>query len=1127
MTTPGQGQAVIDGRFLLEGESRRGGMGTVWRARDLRTQQAIAVKILHDHGPDQVERFLREGALLADLRHPNVVSYLAHGTTADGVLYLAMEWLDGETVAERLARQPLTLPESLTLMRGVLRGLTVAHRRGIVHRDLKPSNLFLRQQRVDDVVLLDLGLARNVDASSDLTRTGSILGTPTYMAPEQVQGKGDVGPAADVFSLGCVLFECLAGRPPFVGAHVFSVLAKVLFEEPPRLAELRPEMPAGVDALVAGMLCKDPGQRPPDAAALLAAVDALGAVPELHAPGAPASPPRPPSGEQQLVGVILATRAAGRAGAEEPAPAPPPEPPLPDLSSYDVEHRRLADGTTVITLSQRSGSATDLAARAARCALRLRAARPDWTFVVATGRGILSERVHIGEAVDRAGMMLRELADRAAGGIWLDEVTAGLLDGRFHTTPAEGDAGLFLLAGEEPSMDPGRPLLGRPTTCVGRDHELAMLDLGLRACIEEQSPRAVLVVGPPGIGKSRLRHELTRHSQLRGQPLTLMLGLGDPVRSGGARGLLGGAVARLCGVRSEASDEVNQAAIAARIGDGADGLRTTVFMAELCGVPFPEEESPELRAARRNPNIMVDLLTEAWLAFLRAESAGVPVLLVLDDLQWSDPLTISLVAAALRGLTSSPLMVLALGRPEVLELFPELWAPRLSTMQLQPLGQAATTRLVRQALGTQVDDEGVARIVARAGGNALYLEELIRAAAARRDDIPGTVLAMLQARIGLLPASTRRVLRAASLFGEQFPLPAVEALLRAAGAEAELAPALAALQKHEILEQPAEDRGSSRWRFRHALMREAAYTLFTADDLTASHALAAQALEAIGEDPAVIASHHERGGDRARAVRHYVAAAEQAYRRNDLETTVALVDRGLACGPTGDERAILRAIEAPARFYRTEFVAGASACDEAMQLLPAGHRLRTRTLALSAYIAMHLGQAIQAEAQIEELLAAESGEAERANHVLALADLFPAYVALGDRRQAGRVLARIATLRAQIGESDPLSHAWFLYWQTRFIQMLGDDVYAAWQSAQRTVALFGLCGDRRMYACAQVEVGECARRLFSVSEGVAIMRQAVRRVEQVREPVITAFVQQYLAALLAEARARPRRPARG
>src|SRR5262249_30277576 len=156
---------VVDGRFALEAEHRRGGMGTVWRARDLVTQEPVALKILHAASPEHAQRFVREAVLLAGLAHGHIVGYVAHGTTDDGVPYLAMEWLDGESVADRLARAPLTLCESLGLVRSAARGLAVAHGRGIVHRDLKPSNLFLRRGRLDQVVLLDLGIARAAGAA--------------------------------------------------------------------------------------------------------------------------------------------------------------------------------------------------------------------------------------------------------------------------------------------------------------------------------------------------------------------------------------------------------------------------------------------------------------------------------------------------------------------------------------------------------------------------------------------------------------------------------------------------------------------------------------------------------------------------------------------------------------------------------------------------------------------------------------------------------------------------------------------------------------------------------------------------------------------------------------------------
>ena len=1141
MTATIQVPSLIDDRFALESQSRRGGMGTVWRAHDRRSGKAVAVKVLHQAGAEEAERFVREAAFLADLSHPGIVSYVAHGRTVDGLPYLAMEWLEGENVAERLAREPLTLLESLTLLRAVLDALAVAHGRGIVHRDLKPSNLFLRADRVAQATILDLGIARYLNAARDLTRTGSILGTPGYMAPEQAQGLGNPTPAADVFSLGCVLFECLTGDPPFTGAHVFTVLAKVLFMDAPRLRDLRAEMPAAVDELLERMLAKDPARRLADAGAVLGALDAIAPVPEVGPPRIVSSPPapRPTGAEQELVSVILATPTTDDDASEE----------LPDVSPYGAELKRLADGTTVVSLAQRGGAATDLAARAARCALRLRDARPRWRLVLATGRGVHSERAYVGEAVDRAGsMLLRARAgDRGPDGnagddggsdgargepasIWLDEVTAGLLGARFRTTRL-GD-GVFALEGEDPSLDPERRLLGRPTTCVGRDHELGMLDLFLRACTGESSARAVLVSGPPGIGKSRVRHEFLRQAQLQHPELAVLVGLGDPIRASGSCGLLGSAIARLCGVRADGSEEENRAALERRIGRcrPREQQRTTVFIGELCGLQYPVEALPQLRAARQNPKIMADLVTQSWLDFLRAEAAAAPVLLVLDDLQWSDALTVSLVGAALRELASSPLMVLALGRPETAELFPDLWSPRLVTLPLQPLGAAATSRLIRQVLGDRISDESVSRIGARAGGNALYLEELIRAAEDQRDAVPETVLAMLQARIGLLPAPVRRVLRAASVFGEAFPAAGVAALLRDREAADDLTSGLQALVRHEIIEAPADQAAGDGWRFRHALMRDAAYGLMTAEDCAASHAGAARFLEATDGDAAVIAAHYERAADLRHAVRYYTIAAEQAYRRSDLAGAVSLLGRGLACGAVREERGTLLGLDAYVRFFQHDFAASWTASTEALALLPRGHLRRAQSLSSHMYAAIHLGKSVDLAAIAEEMLAEDPGLQHRADYVDSLGYACISYAATGNRQQAARLVDRIASLDVGVGEADddddddgdrggdrdPLVSAHVCYWRTRLLQLLGDDPYAAWLYAQQGVRCYERSGDRRMHSFMLAEVGECARRLYSVADGAVTLRQAIALGSQLHEPVTTAFLQQYLATLLAE-----------
>ena len=266
---------VLANRFTLTALAGRGGMGTVYRATDSLSSQQVALKLLHTGNSEALQRFSREASVLAELRHPGIVSYVAHGVTEQGLTFLAMEWLEGEDLAQRLLRQPLSIEEALALLRNAAQALAVAHQQGVIHRDLKPSNLFLRHGRPEEVVLLDFGLARHVLPSSALTATQMVLGTPGYMAPEQASSQSALTPAADIFSLGCVLYECLTGKPPFSAPHFVAALAKILFTEPVPLRSLRPELPSALQELLERMLAKAPEHRFPEASSLLTALEQL------------------------------------------------------------------------------------------------------------------------------------------------------------------------------------------------------------------------------------------------------------------------------------------------------------------------------------------------------------------------------------------------------------------------------------------------------------------------------------------------------------------------------------------------------------------------------------------------------------------------------------------------------------------------------------------------------------------------------------------------------------------------------------------------------------------------------------------------------------------------------------
>ncbi|HZF54388.1 MAG TPA: protein kinase, partial [Polyangiaceae bacterium] len=854
---------VIAGRFEIESRAGQGGMGTVFCALDRSSGRRVALKLLHAHEArfHEDKRFLREAELLAELQHAAIVSYVAYGQTAEGQPFLAMEWLTGCDLQQRLKQGPLRLDESVTLLRSAAEALSVAHRRGVVHRDIKPSNIFLRNGEVALATLLDFGVARLTTAAEQLTRTEMILGTPGYMAPEQARGERDVRPAADVFSLGCVLYECLTGRPPFVADHVMAVLAKVLFEAPPPVADARPSTPAALVKLLNRMLAKEAAQRPLDAASLRNELEALGPLLD-EADIAPAPRPQARRDEAisevipQLICVVVASPDGAQPGEQPTLDAAENERELArraelraSLSQTGVKVDWLANGSLVAAV-ERAASAIDQAALAARCALLIEERWPEARVAIATGRGVLNMHLPVGEAIDRAVSLLgRQLGAKPAGApsaeasstgrVWLDELSARLLEPRFVL--AAGENGV-VLRGERGSRDETRLLLGRSTPCVGREQELAILEATLEGCIENAQASAVLITAPPGTGKSRLRHELLRRLAARREDISVLMGLGSQLSAVSPLGLLNQALREHCDIQPGAPAAAQRESIRLRVAartPAAEVERVSAFLCELCGVAFPDDGNALLRAARSEPRIMNEQIQRAFVDFLGAECGRRPCLLVLEDLHWGDPLTVKLIDAALIALREQPLLVLALARPEISDLFPRLWEGRpVRQMALPGLSKKASARLVTTVLGDDAPAEVVARIVVHAAGNGLFLEELIRAAAeGHHDRQPETVLAMLQARLSCLEPGARRTLCAASIFGQTFWRGGVLALLGQSVSPEEADRWLEALLRSESIERRRASRfpDDVEYSFRHALVRDAAYDLLMAPHREIGH----------------------------------------------------------------------------------------------------------------------------------------------------------------------------------------------------------------------------------------------------------------------------------------------------
>lgn len=256
-------QAAVADSFRIEKLLGRGGMGSVYLAREAALDRLVAIKVLppdRAQSSDLRERFRREARTAAQLSHPNIVPLLTFGED-DGLMFFVMGYVEGEALAQRLQREGrLQATETIRILSELADALGYAHGRGVVHRDVKPENILLEAPR-GGVRLTDFGVAKGLTSSSSLTTEGAVIGTPHYMSPEQASGRADLDTRSDIYSMGALAFTLLTGRPPFTGRTASEILRQHLSQDPPRLRDLNPDLPGALDEVVRRCLAKEPSAR--------------------------------------------------------------------------------------------------------------------------------------------------------------------------------------------------------------------------------------------------------------------------------------------------------------------------------------------------------------------------------------------------------------------------------------------------------------------------------------------------------------------------------------------------------------------------------------------------------------------------------------------------------------------------------------------------------------------------------------------------------------------------------------------------------------------------------------------------------------------------------------------------
>lgn len=956
-----------------------GGMGVVWRAVRLSDGLTVALKTLERLDPDRRSRFVSEAAAIQAIDHPNVVRVLDVGETEDSEPYLAMEWLEGLDLAHRLDHSTVDPFETALIGCAVADGLQAAHDRGVIHRDVKPANVFLC--RGGAVKILDFGLALFAGASpiEHATGVGLLVGTPAFMAPEQVAASRSEDVTTDVWGLGATLYCAVAGRTPFRADSLALQADRILHDEPDPLP---PDVPEWLAEILLRALRKDPRAR-------FAGAREMGEALRRGLGRTSRPPSSTPADGAALVEEVRFVAVLYAEGVNEASAL------AAMIESANGLARSLpARGLCGIFGVEQWGG--DEPERALRVALRARDDGIAGRFGVATGRAV---RGPVGELVDE--VLASAVSVARNDGVGVDPETLRRVQGEFELG---GDR--VLAARPTSSEESSAPEFdAAEAPLVGREAELALLGAALAGVAEQGSATGWLLTGGAGVGKSRLVDALARTMASEHPGATAIVCNAEAHRTLEGWHALRGAVRRHFDLSSETPPEQAREVLLT----GCPSAACAEGIGELVGARFLE--SPRLSHARSHVQHMQDLIVVSLGEWLESLARRGPLLLALEDAQWADRQTLAAFETLVAILESSPAFFIATereGAPDRL--------PGFRRLEIGPLPRDATRRLIGAVLPAALD--GLAdELFERAGGNPYLTLELAQAHREGKPGLPASVETAMQGRLDALPAPLKDLVRRASVLGRTFTADALRGL-GAPSPEIDLEE----LRRRGLV--TFDRSGAARaWRFRHALLSEVAYSSLTAEQRASLHATATVVLASSPGTPAAeIARHLEAAGRPEAAIVEWRRALDDARRAADGTSALAAADRLLGT-------AVSRADELAMRESRLEALIflgrGAEAMPDADRILAlsATASERAHALGLRSWLSSRasrwdealelLAEARSLDPETPEIAIRQSWASLLAGRITDAAAWASDAVSVATRRAPGSVLwGRALTVRA-------------------------------------------------------------------------------------------------------------------